>query len=126
MNKILPIILVIVLGSCSLFEEKYSCSEIEESPNRQLYSPTFTNEHIYERQLKITNNELITSNSHYDELRQNFKIIKETPNIIIAEVYELVKGKPRLWTLKFYKDLLLLEHSNPRNEVRYIYQCSKL
>tara|TARA_B100000579_G_C22265485_1_gene591399 strand:+ start:186 stop:512 length:327 start_codon:yes stop_codon:yes gene_type:complete len=70
MNKILPIILVVVLSGCSFSSSEYVCSNIDKN-----------NYNIY---LKITSSEILWDTDTYTYI---FEINSETPTKIFATLF---------------------------------------
>ena len=114
MNKILPIILVVVLSE-SVFssEREYLCS-VEGKDN-------------YDIHLKITNNEIIIEGRHKNGRRYSdrYKINTETSTYIIASTFMDVLGKKVKLSIEFDKRLLRTYHTtgNDSSTMRPSHEC---
>ena len=118
MNKLLPILLVVVLSGCSFFssEKEYLCS-VEGEGN-------------YDIHLKTTNDEIIIEGRHKNGRRYSdrYKINTETSKYIIASTFMDVLGKRVKLSVEFDKRLLRTYHTTGNNSstMRPSHECREL
>ena len=101
MNKLLPIILVVVLSGCSFFSSEYECSRISENN--------------YYNFLKITSSEIIRETVDFTH---TYEIDSETPTKISAS-YVSSNGQKHKAT--FHKKLLRADFSGYSGRYAYDY-----
>ena len=112
MNKFLPILLLL-LSSCSLFEERYIC----------LYKYKDLNNKDWAKFTLIIKDDVMIINNGYTE--HSYNIIQQNADIIIAQKYNIGgDGNPRLEKHKFYKDLKLLDSIDEEYGLVARNQCS--